>query len=66
MLISVDGLAAAQVSRGQHDDAVVLYAKAIEVARRTLGDDHPATVRMIDEYNRLVRVPTAPRDDSQE
>jgi serine/threonine protein kinase/Flp pilus assembly protein TadD len=64
VLASGDGLAAAHVSRGRQDDAVVLYEKAIEIARRALGDDHPTTIRMIDEYNRLVRTPAAPRDDS--
>jgi hypothetical protein len=45
---------------------MTLYAQAIEIARRTLGEEHPATVRMIDEYERINRATEALRDNSKE
>ena len=65
-MISVDGSAFAHAEGRHHETEIVLYERAIEIARRTLGDDHPATIRIIDEYNRLATAPAAPRDDSEE
>ena len=56
----------------RHGSMAVAYSGGVDsaflavAARQTLGDAHPATIRMIDEYNRIKRAPASPRDDSQE
>jgi tetratricopeptide (TPR) repeat protein len=67
VVASGDGLhATAKVIRVRPDDPVALYERAIEMARRKLGDDHPATISLIGKYNHIVRAAEAPRDESDD
>ena len=66
MVASVDSLTGVFAIAGRHTEAIALYEKAITIAREALGDEHPTTIRMIDEYDRMKTAPSAPDADPEE